>query len=685
MSDRIKKIKIKQSDGTFSDYIPIGANAKDVDMANGYSLENTIGTIDVDKEGSIAKQLSKTTKYYDSVADMKADTQLTGGAAAVTLGYYKPNDGGGALYQIIDSTDEDYESLVDDGGSAHDLKNKLKAKLIMKKDSIYIKQFGAYGDGEHDDTNAIQSFLAFGKDRVTLFFTSGNYKITNSLEIDIRSNIILEGIVIIEDYIAIDGNSTIKIVKNEDGYTDGNDSRYVKSIIDNSNGCLTIYNRERAIEKTCIEIGNENYSFTTSIKGLNIRSYNVGILVHPTNVYICTFEDMVIFGCEEAFKIPNETLTNSGENIKFIKCTFTRNNCCIYNGSSMLLKFFHTSFDFNSCCFYIAYNNIIECNSCWFEGVGNRWESAMTKYNDFGGIAYSTDTKLSYQESKISIINSMICYLNDNDYPGYMFDGESLKVELDSDTIWYAEDQWGKVISNSAFDNTFLCSEKVRECIATNIIGRYGYAMPIIFPKKDNEVEAFFEQDFSEVTLNDLTNGETNFNKWVYYETEGATKSTKIKIEDVDGKKSLILTPPYNGATSVIRLKYKDLIPLKGKHWQMTSFVKGFKGSNLTYSTWGLEIYDVDKNLIKTINSIATNYRSDNIDGNVWFSNLKQNSNSRNTNEYNDLGIPKNSMYYKPFIDLNAIRGSQSSENQSNTNTQPTDPVYFTGFYCYNF
>lgn len=160
MSDRIKKIKIKQSDGTFSDYIPIGANAKDVDMANGYSLENTIGTIDVDKEGSIKTQLSKTTKYYDSVADMKADTQLTG-AAAVTLGYYKPNDGGGALYQIIDSTDEDYESLVDDGGSAHDLKNNLKAKLIVK-DSINVKQFGAYGDGEHDDTNAFNKSISYG-------------------------------------------------------------------------------------------------------------------------------------------------------------------------------------------------------------------------------------------------------------------------------------------------------------------------------------------------------------------------------------------------------------------------------------------------------------------------------------------------------------------------------------------
>lgn len=181
MSDRIKKIKIKQSDGTFSDYIPIGANAKDVDMANGYSLENTIGTIDVDKEGSIAKQLSKTTKYYDSVADMKADTQLTGGAAAVTLGYYKPNDGGGALYQIIDSTDEDYESLVDDGGSAHDLKNNLKAKLIVK-DSINVKQFGAYGDGVSDDIEYISLAIQKFPTR-TIYFPKGHYKISAPINV----------------------------------------------------------------------------------------------------------------------------------------------------------------------------------------------------------------------------------------------------------------------------------------------------------------------------------------------------------------------------------------------------------------------------------------------------------------------------------------------------------------------
>ena len=45
MSDRIKKIKIKQSDGTFSDYIPIGVDAKYVDMENGHNVENEIKRI----------------------------------------------------------------------------------------------------------------------------------------------------------------------------------------------------------------------------------------------------------------------------------------------------------------------------------------------------------------------------------------------------------------------------------------------------------------------------------------------------------------------------------------------------------------------------------------------------------------------------------------------------------------
>lgn len=102
--DRIKKLKIKKQDGTFSDYIPIGADAENVDTTDGESVE---------------LKLNKKPYYYNSIANMKADTKLKVGDMAITLGYYEANDGGGAEYRIING------NYTDDGGSYHELENNL--------------------------------------------------------------------------------------------------------------------------------------------------------------------------------------------------------------------------------------------------------------------------------------------------------------------------------------------------------------------------------------------------------------------------------------------------------------------------------------------------------------------------------------------------------------------------------
>lgn len=92
---------------------------------------------------------------YNSVAEMKADTMLWEGMNTKTLGYYTPNDGGGASYLIRAKADSD----VDDGGSLHELANGLVAELIVENGTVYPEQFGAKGDGVSDDTNAIQTAL----------------------------------------------------------------------------------------------------------------------------------------------------------------------------------------------------------------------------------------------------------------------------------------------------------------------------------------------------------------------------------------------------------------------------------------------------------------------------------------------------------------------------------------------
>ena len=135
MADLIKKIKIKKQDGTFTDYIPIGAEAQNISTNDGDSVQ---------------LKLNKKPYYYNSVADMKADLKLKAGDMAITIGYYEPNDGGAAEYRIISGTH------TDDGGNYHELNNELFAELIIKDNKINIKQLGAISN---DNTKDLQPYL----------------------------------------------------------------------------------------------------------------------------------------------------------------------------------------------------------------------------------------------------------------------------------------------------------------------------------------------------------------------------------------------------------------------------------------------------------------------------------------------------------------------------------------------
>ena len=93
--------------------------------------------------------------WFNSVADMKANTDLSAGAYVCTAGYYEPNDGGGASYLIRVKLESD----TDDGGSLHELQNSLVAELIIENGTVCPEQFGAKGDGISDDTAAFQSTI----------------------------------------------------------------------------------------------------------------------------------------------------------------------------------------------------------------------------------------------------------------------------------------------------------------------------------------------------------------------------------------------------------------------------------------------------------------------------------------------------------------------------------------------
>lgn len=87
---------------------------------------------------------------FDTVADMKVATNLINGCYARTLGYHSVNDGGSAIYKITDSGTANEMDVIACG--------ELYATIVSTS-AMTFEQFGAYGDGTHDDTSVVNYVL----------------------------------------------------------------------------------------------------------------------------------------------------------------------------------------------------------------------------------------------------------------------------------------------------------------------------------------------------------------------------------------------------------------------------------------------------------------------------------------------------------------------------------------------
>ena len=124
---------------------------------------------------------------FDTVADMKASTNLIDGSFATTLGFHALNDGGGATYKIREITNEDDVNEIDLIALTSD--NQLVAELIVEN-PLNVKKYGAYGDNTHDDTTVLQHvFDKAAVDGGDIFFPTGKYKVTQPITVKWGQNL----------------------------------------------------------------------------------------------------------------------------------------------------------------------------------------------------------------------------------------------------------------------------------------------------------------------------------------------------------------------------------------------------------------------------------------------------------------------------------------------------------------
>lgn len=127
-------------------------------------------------------------RTFNSVEEMKASNTLKAGALAKTLGFYTAGDGGGADYVITNDIGEDEA----DEATLISLQKELYAKLLLK-DYVDLKQFGAKGDGETNDTEIIQKAINYAyHNGLSVFIPKGTFKIKkisfNPTDIEFEEN-----------------------------------------------------------------------------------------------------------------------------------------------------------------------------------------------------------------------------------------------------------------------------------------------------------------------------------------------------------------------------------------------------------------------------------------------------------------------------------------------------------------
>lgn len=451
-------------------------------------------------------------RTFNSVEEMKASNTLKAGALAKTLGFYAAGDGGGADYVITNDIGEDET----DEASIIALQNELYAKLLIK-DYINVKQMGAKGDSETDDTEILQKAINIS-----------------------RKIVIPKGVFVVSKSLSLKDNAVI--------YGIGEDSVIKKS--GDENVYFNLFTDMQLTKKytfsTLTFDGNCNnfkhmYSYTTDFGG-----YKQLETANEWNLFTSSADILVIENCK--FKnIHGNVVSNASNNVIITNCDF--NN--IEGASAVRLWGGQNLWVVNS-----RFNNInVFPDTLYINGAETTFEEAVSnKYSMQYGDAVSGFCRYSFIHNNLFKNVSRMPFTHDMNVALNMtgdncsictnniiiHDSDRLKNSNPQSSIWIEQAKNTIVKGNKIYYKTRNTNEQISTAIivthlmadSTNIITDNIIRCDDFTHYLDMGIRTGYAEKGNTNVCNNIIKGKAGYGIAIYGHSEEAKRANSVIVNN---------------------------------------------------------------------------------------------------------------------------------------------------------